>query len=146
MKVQDLREGLDHLKNLLSSWQARGAAGELDRLARLLQQYDDLSVADFCTAAESALRPPAPHEQHEEVSVEAWLQELHQSENSQELFEPLISKIKKMKSRELYTLANSYCGSDVKFKKKADALEAIREKRGADSSVQRQLKGVSGIF
>jgi hypothetical protein len=147
MKVQDLREGLGHLKSLLSSWQAKAAASDLDRLDGLLRQYDDLSVAEFCNAAEKALRPAEPQGQHEqEVSVEPWLQELRQSESSQELFEPLFSKIRKMRNRELFALASEYCGGDLKFKKKADAIEAILEKHGADNSVQRQLRGVSRIF
>jgi len=146
MKVRELRLGIEHLNKLLSSWQAKAAAGDLDRLAALLQKHDDLSVTEFCTAVESAFQTPSLRGHQQLVPIETWLEELRQSENSKELFEPLISRIKKMPNRELFALANAYCGIDAKFKKKADAVEAIREKSVADGSVQRQLKGISGIF
>src|SRR5262252_4910723 len=141
MKVRELRLGIEHLNQLLSSWQAKAAAGDLDRLAVLLQKHDDLSVTEFCAAVERALQPPTQGHQ-QPVSIETWLEELRHSEKSKELFEPVMSRIKKMPNRELFALANAYCGIDGKFKKKADAVEAIREKSVADGSVQRQMKGI----
>jgi hypothetical protein len=146
MKIRELREGLNLLGKLLSNWQARAPASDLDRLAGLLERHDDLSVAEFCAVVEKALESRTPPEQQEVVSIETWLEDLRGAENSQELFEPLIAKIKKMRNPELFALANAYCGIEGNFKKKTEAIEAIREKRGADGSARRQLKGITGIF
>src|SRR5262249_51266132 len=122
MKVRELREGLNLLGKLLSSWQAKAPAADLDRLARLLEQHGDLSVAEFCAIVERALQSLAPQEPHEAPSIETWLSELRESENSPELFEPLFTKIKKMRNPELFALANAYCGVEGSYKKKTDAI------------------------
>ena len=150
MKVRELREGLDLLSKLLSSWQARTAAGDLDRLAHLFEQHADLSVTEFCSAVEKALSQgaqgsPKQKSQDDEL-VQRWLQDLRQSESSPALFESLLPKIEKMRNADLFALATAYSGIEGGYRKKGDAIKAIREKRAADASVQRQLKGVSGIF
>jgi hypothetical protein len=78
--------------------------------------------------------------------VELLLQELRQAEGSHELFESVLARIEKMRTADLHALANAYSGSEGSYRKKADAIRAIREKRGEDGSLERQLKSVHGIF
>jgi hypothetical protein len=150
MKVQELREGLQLLTKLLASWQAKAAANDLDRLAQLFERHDELSIAEFCAKVDRALSSPAQNPlvqgQLDNVLVERRLQELRESEHSKELFERVVGTLEAMRLAELSALANAYGGVEQRYRRKADAIKAIRDKRGGDTSARRQLKGISGIF
>lgn len=152
MKVRDLREGLALLSQLLSSWQAKAAASDLERLAQLLGRHDELSAAEFCSAVEKALSQgsqnaeSSPRRKTDDATVQRWLEDLRQAENSPDRFELLMPKIEKMRNTDLFALANAYCGIQGNYRRKADAIKAIRETRTSDASARRQLKGISGIF
>ena len=57
------------------------------------------------------------------ASVQSILQELRQAEGSHELFESLFTRIEKMRTADLYALANAYSGGEERYRKKADALK-----------------------
>src|SRR5215813_8434533 len=149
MKVRELREGLTLLAKLLSSWQAKSASGDLERLASLFERHDELSVAEFCAVVEksSSERPqrPSPPRPIDGSSIQSLLQEMRQAENSQE-FEALVKKSEKLNKSDLDALANAYSGVEEKYRKKVDAIKAIREKRAADVSSRKERISVDGIF
>jgi hypothetical protein len=97
-------------------------------------------------ALSGGLQKPPRSKASDGASVQSLLQELRDAEGSHDLFESLFANIEKMRTADLYALAKEYTGVDGSYRKKADALKAIREKRAADASVERQLRGVPGIF
>src|SRR5262245_13663748 len=110
MKVREFREGLALFSKMLSGWQSKSAARDLDWLALLFKQHDGLSVAEFCSLVEKSLsggtQRPARTTPVDGSSVQSLLQELRQAESSQELFEPFITRIERLRNAELFALAN----------------------------------------
>jgi hypothetical protein len=156
--MREIKDGIELLSTLLSKLQGKAVAGDLERLARLLERLDDMSVAQFCTLVEKAVEGGAEQptrtatsrqKARDDALIQQYLDELRQSEGSLGSFESVVSRInkdKKMRIVELKALADIYLGVEGTYAKKQEAIKAILDKRSDDASVQRRLKGIPDIF
>src|SRR5262245_52829018 len=100
MQMREIRQGLGLLGDLVSSWQAKAAAGDLERLARLFERHDDMSVAQFCSAVEKAMeeddqpgvkKNPSRQRSADQGLVQECLGDLRACEQEQEAFEQALT-------------------------------------------------------
>jgi hypothetical protein len=155
MKVKELREGLNNLRNTLKSWQvSKSSSNDLERLETLLAGFDDLTVTQFCNKAEKALTGTTPKQSRKSVklhqdAIDQFTDELNSIGEDRVLFLSFFADLKadkRIRLSELRLVANSYIGNNKTYRNKSDAFEDIELTFEAKISTTRRLKNTSDIF
>jgi hypothetical protein len=156
MQIRDLRQKLDSLEAMLSTWGARsGDITDLKRLAAALTPFDDLTVAAFCNLLgrltsdgeqPDGLQPTKPKLDEAVVAqfVCAFSSETLDYSGLQSTLIDLKSE-KRARVPELSAIASRLAGADGKYSKKT-ALEKIEAVVRRRLDTRRRMEGTSGIF
>lgn len=154
MQLQNLILGLQQLKYALQGWKAKEAANDLDKLIELFNAHSHMSVAQFCNRVQLALnapevgsaKPRKTKSPPDEKLVFDWVEKLRSADEDDESFGSVLKSVSKLRAPELYAVAQSYLSTNNSFKRKADAVEALRESRNQSNTIIRRIGTIGEIF
>ena len=158
MQVKELRQGLQTLQVTLSAWESKAArVKDFERLLELLAGYDEMSVAEFCRRAESALANADGSRRVSKTSGQApkesvvsnYVEKLTSADLDRMKLIAILSEIKadkKVRVIDMKAIANSLSGSDEAFRTKNAAMKTIEGWAHRKLDTERRIKGTSGIF
>lgn len=148
MRIRKIRAGLEKLMPALKAWGADSIGNDLAKLTRLMADYDDLTVSEFCTKARRGLdAPQQPSEtsasEQVETVVKFYVDLLRETEFDDKAFNNAVTRLRddrKVRFKELSEIAKQFNGYELRFKNKSSALTEITTKRNADRRTEHKFK------
>jgi hypothetical protein len=159
MDVRDLRQRLDSLEAMLSTWGAKpGEFADLKRLIDALASFDDLTVAAFCNQlgrlTADGVAAPVPRAKavakpkFDEGLVSRFVSVFSSEDLDYSVLQSTLAELsneKKAKVPELSAIASQLAGAAGKYNKKT-ALEKIEAVVRRRLDTRRRMEGTSGVF
>ena len=148
MKIKRIRMGLSKLQPALKAFGAEAMEGELAKIIKLMADYDDLSVSEFCMKARAGLE----RQDHLEIEISKprgdtvvchYVSLLREAEFDDNAFGKAVTRLggdKKVRFKELTEIAKQFNGYELKYRNKLAALNEITTKRNADRRTEHKFK------
>jgi hypothetical protein len=155
MKIEELRRALRI--NALQDELVTGidADGELKTFDRLLVDYADLSIDEFCSKARRGLKKkntsnkPRSSASLNEIAIVRYLIELDRTKSDNHQFEQVVFRMKNDKQirvGEAREIAKRFLGRSRIYKTKADIYKVILQRQIADVRATGKAERIADIF
>lgn len=151
MKVKSIKAGMKRLLPVLEAWEAKKVARDFEKLIKLMDGFDDMTMAEFCQKARQGLEtknnvPSKGVNGLRQHLVEGYVNSLKQAQSQDRLFSSAIEELKTdklVRKQELTAIATRYIGHEPTNTNKQEILREIIIGRAKDLRTKHKFKILS---